>query len=365
MTLAIPREAIRQDAPATAVSDQYPPSEPGGTPPPFAMPIFQNEDTPTPPATPSRDYTRTVPNTPQQTDITLDISMETEDIPDVVSVPATNPLSLRARLEAAAGRQPSPLNKSTPRNLIDKYTKSPSEGMPLVHFTSPTAALENVDLDLISLWEQAEGQKLLALPFDNEARFPKLHEDIKNRIFTAVAEITGSQSGFSTFTDTGIWELVKRVWSDADTLAFVDELTSNLPDDVTQDAYMTARAFLNSLHIFRLDVRDAGDTLTPRFNIYGLGRFIQNDDIWIGLRDYLASQTYASPMHGQGFVDPKPYHCGICHGIDHPCGLCPFPAIEGWNGPKRRHEESRSNRGRGARPRGMATGRQSNRPVRF
>ncbi|KAH9164751.1 hypothetical protein EDB89DRAFT_2077685 [Lactarius sanguifluus] len=329
MTLAIPREAIRQDAPTMAASDQYPPLEPGGTPPPFTMPIFQNEGTPTPPATPSHGYVRTVPNTPQQTDITLDISMETEEIPNVVSVPATNPLSLRAHLEAAVGRQPPPLDKSAPRNPIDKYTKSPSDGMPLVHSTSPTAALDSIDLDLISFWEQAEGQKLLAIPFDNEARLPELHEDIKNRIFTAVAEITSSQSvgvsapqpseeairrertpttfliynlspeqhkllldrrvwsslaitflvtdlsppcpgflfsikGFSTLTDTGIWEIVKRVWSDADTLAFIEELTSNLSDDVTEDAYMTARAFLGSLHISRLDVRDAGDTLSPR-----------------------------------------------------------------------------------------------------
>ncbi|KAH9171018.1 hypothetical protein EDB89DRAFT_1852863, partial [Lactarius sanguifluus] len=281
-----------------------------------------------------------------------------------------------------------------------KYTKPPSDGMPLIHSTSPTATLENIDLDLISFWEQAEGGKLLAHPFDNEARFPELHEDIKNRIFTAVAEITGSQSvgisaprpseeairkdrtpttfliynltpkqrelllrhrvwsslaitflvtdlsppcpgflfsikGFSTLTDEGIWTLVRQVWSDNDTLTFIENLTNGMPDDVIRDAYMSARAFLGSLHIFRLDVKDAGNTLTPRFNIYGLGRYIQNDDLWTGLRDYLASRTYESPMHGQGFVDPKPYHCGICHGIDHPRGLCPFPTIKGWNGPKR------------------------------
>ncbi|KAH9011214.1 hypothetical protein EDB83DRAFT_2530383 [Lactarius deliciosus] len=300
--------------------------------------------------------------------------METEELPNVVLIPATNPFSLRAHLEAAAGRQPSPSNKSTPKNPIDKYIKPPSDGMLLIHSTSPTAALENIDLDLISFWEQAEGGKLLAHPFNNEARFPELHEDIKNRIFTAVAKITGSQSvsisaprpseeairkdhtpttfliynltpeqhelllrcrvwsslaitflvtdlsppcprflfsikGFSTLTNEGIWTLVRQVWSDNDTLAFIKNLMNGMPDDIIQDAYMSTHSFLGSLHIFCLNVKDAGDTLTPHFNVYRLGRYIQNDDLWIGLRDYLASDTYKSPMHGQGFVDPKPYHC--------------------------------------------------------
>ncbi|KAH9056598.1 hypothetical protein EDB87DRAFT_1758097 [Lactarius vividus] len=175
-------------------SQPVPPSELGGTPPPFVMPVFQNEGTPTPPATPSCGYPQTIPNTPQQTDATLDISMDPEEIPEVFSIPALNPLSLRAQLEAAAGRQPSLSGKLAPRNPIDKYTKSPSEGMPLVHAANPTAALEFIDLDLISTWEQAEGEKLLAHPFNNEAKSPELHENIKTRILTAIAEITGSQT---------------------------------------------------------------------------------------------------------------------------------------------------------------------------
>ncbi|KAH9054138.1 hypothetical protein EDB87DRAFT_1568627 [Lactarius vividus] len=166
-----------------------------------------------------------------------------------------------------------------------------------------------------------------------------------------------SIKGFSTLIDTGIWDIVERVWSDDQTHAFIATLTGTLPDDVRQEAYRSAHAFLASLHISRLDVRDAGDTLVPRFNVYGIGSTIQNDDVWVGLRDYLATRTYSSPMLGRGFVDPRPYHCGICHGIDHPRGLCPFPVIEGWNGPKRRH----NNRGGGDWPRGMAMRGRSNR----
>ncbi|KAH9051433.1 hypothetical protein EDB87DRAFT_1582586 [Lactarius vividus] len=268
---------------------------------------------------------------PQQTDATLDISMDPEEIPEVFSIPALNPLSLRAWLEAAAGRQPSLSGKLAPRNPIDKYTKSPSEGMPLVHAANPTAALEFIDLDLISTWEQAEGEKLLAHPFNNEAKSPELHENIKTRILTAIAEITGSQTvgvsapkpsedaikkrctptafliynltleqqtlllrrrvwsslaitfhvtdlspqcpgfifsikGFSTLIDTGIWDIVERVWSDDQTHAFIATLTGTLPDDVRQEAYRSAHAFLASLHISHLDVRDAGDTLDSDSN---------------------------------------------------------------------------------------------------
>jgi hypothetical protein len=39
------------------------------------------------------------------------------------------------------------------------------------------------------------------------------------------------------------------------------------------------------------------------------------------------------PLDGTGKAGPM-RHCQICHYITHPRGLCPFPKLNGWMGPK-------------------------------
>ncbi|KAH9014104.1 hypothetical protein EDB85DRAFT_1899346 [Lactarius pseudohatsudake] len=57
------------------------------------------------------------------------------------------------------------------------------------------------------------------------------------------------------------------------------------------------------------------------------------DEVWIRLREYLVTREYHAHMQGYGITDASPYHCGVCHGADHPRGLCPFPDTPGWNWP--------------------------------
>lgn len=108
-------------------------------------------------------------------------------------------------------------------------------------------------------------------------------------------------------------------------------------DEGTRDsATIAVQSFLDSVQVTRLDTRDKGNTLKPTFNIYADGSFINDVKTWVTIRAHLANRTYHSTKLGQGKTDIIPFRCGLCHGVDHPRGMCPFPDLDGWKGPKKR-----------------------------
>jgi hypothetical protein len=44
---------------------------------------------------------------------------------------------------------------------------------------------------------------------------------------------------------------------------------------------------------------------------------------------FLANCSYSLYLQGKGITKISPYTYTICHGIDYPKGLCPFPKIDG------------------------------------
>ena len=266
----------------------------------------------------------------------------------------------------------------------------------------------------------ASAGKLLALPFDRKTQDITLYNSVKERIFTAVAEITKSREigvsapqrseeaeklgrfpsafliyslteaqcdlllqrkvwsstaitfrvtklnppcpdllftiyGFSTLVTEDILNMVRTVWQGDDVISLINSIANSFPAEVRIEAKSSIQAFIDSVKVERLDYKSSGDTLQPHFNVYASSNLIENDDIWDYLREFLASCSYASPMHGQGMTRIIPFHCSLCHGADHPRGLCPFPAIPGWNGPDIRPSNA-TKRGRGGKTRGMARG---------
>ena len=91
-------------------------------------------------------------------------------------------------------------------------------------------------------------------------------------------------------------------------------------------------AIIKLITIMRLDALARGEVPTPIYNIYG---DLPSDDrdIWSAWRDLFVTLDYQDDFMGlrrlRVFAP-----CGICHGCDHFRGLCPFPQIDGWNGPK-------------------------------
>ena len=322
--------------------------------------------------------------------------------------------SLQKRLAAAAERNtPTSSNRGPPREPIDKYTRAT---MPQIYDAHPTAPLDYISIDLIGKWENLSGGKLLAIPFDDVAQHLDQHNTVKGQIFAAVEEITQSKEvsvlaprqrqgtketptsfliynltddectlllerrvwssptitfrvtklnpqcpdflfqikGFSTLVTNDILETVRSVWQSEEVEFLIEDVASAFPEHEYEIVKTSASTFLNSVRVTRLDTKSSGDSLQPRFNVYVAGSTISNDDAWLFLRDSLASFTYETPMEERGETLIIPYNCSLCHGVDHPRGLCPFPLVPGWNGPGHRLQ-SMNQRGRGGRARGSMT----------
>jgi hypothetical protein len=270
--------------------------------------------------------------------------------------------------------------------------------MPEIQDAYPTAIFNGIDLDCLDKWVQYKGFKLLAIPFENDARALEKHDNIHAKIFAAAAEITQSQEvgvaaplpsqeanntkavptafliynltsenhdlllahkvwlsiaitfrvtpldlpcpnfmftikGFTEFANENVQEMVQKVWLDNDLTHSTADIITKIPIDERTTTLVAVHSFLRSVWIERLNTKDSGDSANPRYNVYANGALISKDDLWMKLHRYLANCSYFLYLQGKGTTEISPYTCGICHGVDHPCGLCPFPKIEGWNGP--------------------------------
>jgi len=304
---------------------------------------------------------------------------------------------MRAHLEKVTPDNNQPSGRFPNRNPIDKYTTGQ---MPPIQDASPTSVFDLIDLDCISEWESIQGEKLLAIPFDNAARNRELHGVIAERILTAVAEITKAQEvdvsaprpseeaskarrsptsflvhglqkdqgdlllqrrvwssqaitfritrfaptcpnflfaikGLTTITLRNVYPVVRQSWDNEPTQAFISTLVNAVPMAQRGNVDKEVRHFLDSMHIIRLDTKEAGNHLTPRFNIYADSSKMTFDEVWTRLRTFLANCSYTTTTLGHGTTEQIPFRCTLCHSVDHPRGLCPFPDLPDWNGPKR------------------------------
>ena len=139
--------------------------------------------------------------------------------------------------------------------------------------------------------------------------------------------------GFITDTEDHVIETVTSIWNDPVTCTILRNLAYRVPDEEEQQERLNQMMeFLESAAITKLDVRSTGGRPDPHFNVYADGEIIESDELWLELRNYLRSRTYRSALYGTGRVKQENFICSLCHGHDHPRGLCPFPHIQGWNG---------------------------------
>ena len=144
-----------------------------------------------------------------------------------------------------------------------------------------------------------------------------------------------SITGFSLIINQHVHTLIYNIWHDLETANFVQDTVNAVP--VQERVYLTRAisAFLDSLSITCLNIKERGGALSPCFNVYADGAAIPSNSIWVNIRQYLSKRIYYTRLTGRGDTNTNPYNCGICHGVDHPRGLCPFPDITGWNGPSK------------------------------
>jgi len=129
--------------------------------------------------------------------------------------------------------------------------------------------------------------------------------------------------------------IVCKIWDDPNTQEELKNIIINMtPFEERVNTHLATIAFLASLNMKILKAKGTGDVLIPHFNIYTNRDLIKSDELWMWIRDSLATKTYHDFLQGKGSTKVRPFTCAIYHGIDHLRGLCEFPLIEGWNGPK-------------------------------
>ena len=154
--------------------------------------------------------------------------------------------------------------------------------------------------------------------------------------------------GFSLNIEDRILTLVYNVWHDGATAKFAHDLVNATPERERTALTFAIHTFLDSTSVSCLNIKERGGGLTPSFNVYANGNVIPLNETWIQICKYLSERIYYTPLTGRGEVVISPYACGICHGVEHPKGLCPFPGIVGWNGPgKDKNSDNRRGRNGG------------------
>jgi len=357
--------------------------------PPSLSPAQKNDQSlPTVSSRLTQNVSITIPRPADQPKLT---SPQTKTTEAATSTPNASPwqksqLSITAQVEAYRKR-----------SALEKYTDAE---MPLVQFASPSEPLSNIDIDLVVGWEGLPGGKLLALPFGAYATDLSNHNTLNRLIFGAVIDITKSHSvsvcpprqchtskrapicfliynlaeehkqallercvwsstnitfqamsfglrrpdylftikDLTTMATDDVSAAVHKVWHDEASKAFIDTICNQATEANRSNTRKILEKFVNSMWTTRLDTKKKGNIIAPGYRVYASGEIINDDDTWYRLRDYFASREYRPWLQSPGTNFIPTRACSLCHGIDHPRGLCPFPSVAGWNGPTRRED---------------------------
>ena len=152
-------------------------------------------------------------------------------------------------------------------------------------------------------------------------------------IYIKRPEFLFTMEGMTTDNTEHVLSCIEETWSDATTSKFVHKLVAAATSrEDQQNRLGEIMEFLGSVRVRHLDVRNEGGKENPHFNIYADGEIIRNNTTWLELRRFLRQRAYRSNNHGDGKATESDFVCSLCHGHDHPRGLCAFPHIPDWNG---------------------------------
>jgi hypothetical protein len=275
---------------------------------------------------------------------------------------------------------------------LDKYTDA---DMPHIHMDSPAGLLEGLDRDQARKWLLNATGKVLARPFDRGVHYQPNHHAIAMNLIAATCKITGTTAAtvatpnkgpkhtgkhpitflihnltpnevqallnrpvwssneitfqvapltakrpgflftlknFTSMNDAQVYNAIMEIWNDAASILFFDRLVLQAQIQDRTSVANSIQNFLKSTYVQRLDTKIEGGKPDPQYNVYADGQLIPNDTLWYEIRAYLKGRVYRSADCGKGRAKENNHSCGLCHGCDHPRGLCPFPKVPGWNG---------------------------------
>jgi hypothetical protein len=136
--------------------------------------------------------------------------------------------------------------------------------------------------------------------------------------------------GLATSSEENIKNIVLDTWKDSISFAFFDKIVANSPAQFTIPLSQEIISFVDSIQIKPVDIKQEGGRDDPHFNIYTQSSALSSAEIWMDICTFFRSRNYISSTLGCGHVTPDAFYCPVCHGKDHPRGLCPFPKLPGW-----------------------------------
>ncbi|KAG2069427.1 hypothetical protein BDR04DRAFT_1156637 [Suillus decipiens] len=124
-------------------------------------------------------------------------------------------------------------------------------------------------------------------------------------------ELLFSLAGFTTLDLTTISQAITETWNQEETCYCIE-------------------SFFSTFEL--LDFKISGGLSVPHYNVFTTSP--TNDaKMWTDLRMYLKTLTYPTSLDSCG-TSSALFDCQLCHSLAHPRGLCPFPLVPLWNGPK-------------------------------
>lgn len=416
-TISVPAEATHRDGqeiPPKTPAQHQPRAR--TTLPTLPFPPFPNNDNPTPPPSPSLQTTLdpprllwTDPNTPAPQTGELTPSQVTPQAAlraivttnrDLANLAITtrntpaNPLDkyTNAPMPSVNNAHPTAIFDRIDLSMIDTWDSLPEGKLATIPFGNEVTDIsrhDNIQMRIFKVAaEITQGQQVsVSGPGPNtnarESGQPPStfliynlselqHRTLLERPVWSSSEITFrvvplmpsrsdflfSIAGLSTLATESVRDMVNNVWRDVTTLTEIQAITQAINDGIPANNGQEIENFINSLEVKRLDVKEKKGTLAPRFNIYASSKHIQDLSVWGRIRHLLATRLYSSTILGRGITKLAPFNCRVCHGADHPRGLCPFPGIAGWNGPLWRPEGNNNRLGGNRDPANLGWNRQ-------
>ncbi|KAG1840414.1 hypothetical protein C8R48DRAFT_781762 [Suillus tomentosus] len=306
---------------------------------------------------------------------------------------------------AEANRSVLSQNGMNHRTILPQFTPMPVGSFPTVHMAHSAQVFDYLDNKVLLAWFQVDRPKFMVRVFDHSGNdiaektaitaerirasiaiiadyihqdsphpflVHKVSEETRDLIISqciwSTADITFEVlpfhctnppklllclSGFTTPDTETISKTVADVWSHDEHRHNIDDIFSMCGFQDDELVYKATRDLIQSIHVEMLNFKITGRLSVPRFNIFTASP--TNDaKTWTNLRGYLHLLEYPTGLDGCGTAAAL-YPCQICHSLAHPHGLCPFPHIPQWNGPKLQNRNMTNSahqpgRSRGGRP---------------
>jgi hypothetical protein len=125
-----------------------------------------------------------------------------------------------------------------------------------------------------------------------------------------------------------IRDLVVQTFYSSDIGILIAEISASHPELRNLTPVERAANILLTLDIRIIKFSAQGGIPRPIANMY-INCPFEKDEDWTRLVDAVAKVEFRHSFLGTGTVR-QGWSCTICHGSDHPSGLCPFPSTPGW-----------------------------------